>query len=258
MTAKPRIAAASSKRDRNGERGPEVWAIRRALELSGLGHQRAHAELAASGSRVLQAFARYIEQHERPPPDPLPAAPCTNVTGADDKVEHRLGRLPANGFIKAFMMNRRFGLMLLGIVVCLLAAAFVPQLRTVVGTETRSILCSEPLDSSLRQIDCNAFALTALIENTIESVPDNRMRAAVMAIRQTGRYPWAKTLKHYAIVEVDCSAAGHPEVLLVKTFNMKDTQLKSERVFEDFLDYWYTSEPAEFHEKINEAVCKEI
>ena len=253
MTAKPRDTAARSRRDRNGERGPEVWAIRRALELCGLGYQRGHAERAASGSRVLQAFARYIEQHEKPPADP-----CTQVTGADDKMAHCLGRLPGNGFIKAFMMNRRFGLLLLGIVVCVLAAASVPELRTVVGTETRSTLCSEPLDTSLRQIDCNPTALTALVEDTIEPAPDNRMRAAVMVIRQTGRWPWAETLKHYAIVDVDCSVAGRPDVLLAKTFDMKDTQLNSERVFEGFLDYWYTSEPVGFHDKINEAVCKEI
>ena len=251
MTAKPRITAPQSGRDRNGERGPEVWAIRRALELCGLGHQRDHAEHAASGSRVLQAFARYIEQHERPPADP-----CTHVTGADDKVEHGLGRLPGNGFNKAFMMNRRFGLLLLGIVVCLLAAASVPELRTVVGTETRSTLCGEPLDTSLRQIDCNPTALTALVEDTIEPAPDNRMRAAVMVIRQSGHWPWAKTLTHYAIVDVDCSAAGHPDVLLIKTFDKDGTELQSAEVFDAFLGYWFTPEPAQFHIKLNAIVCQ--
>lgn len=50
---------------------PALWAIKRALEMCGLSHQERRAQEAAGGSSIINAFARYIEEHEPPPPDPL-------------------------------------------------------------------------------------------------------------------------------------------------------------------------------------------
>lgn len=50
---------------------PAFWAIKRVLDLCGLNPQERHAREAANDSPIIKAFARYIEDHEAPPPDPL-------------------------------------------------------------------------------------------------------------------------------------------------------------------------------------------
>lgn len=244
---------------RNPETGdmPKVWAIRRALDLCGLSHQRGQAERSASASRVLRAFAQYIEQNEEPPAEHLKAEPCEVVAGKTEIAGFERERSLDNRNMKALVMNRKLHVALFGIIIAVLAVAAGPYLRAVFDHENGGALCSEPLPSSLQKVDCDPTALTALVKGTIEPAPDNRTRAALMVIRQADLRPLGEILKHYAIIEVDCSAAGQPDVLLVRTFDMKDAEMKSEQVFEDFLDYWYTLKPAGFNVKIHEALCAE-
>lgn len=236
---------------------PKVWAIRRALDLCGLSHQRGQAERSASASRVLRAFAHYIEQNEEPPDDHLQVEGCKVEADKDEWAGPERERYPISRTMTGLIMNRKLNVALFGIIIAVLAVAAAPYLWAVFDYENEDALCSEPLPSSLQKIDCDPTALTALVKGTIEPAPDNRTRASVMVIRQADLRPWEETLKHYAIIEVDCSAEGQPDVLLVRTFDMKDAELKSEQVFEDFLDYWYTPKPAGFDGKINDAVCEE-
>lgn len=94
MTAEQGNRVVQPKRNRDIGGNPELWAIRRTLDLCGLGHQRGHAERAASRSRVLRTVARYIEQHEEPPLHPLEAATCEVVASSDEVMQPVEGRLP--------------------------------------------------------------------------------------------------------------------------------------------------------------------
>lgn len=249
----------SARLTRNPETGdmPKVWAIRRALDLCGLSHQRGQPERSASPSPVLRAFAHYIEQNEEPPVDHLQVEGCEVKADENELAGPERARSPISRTMRGFIMNRKLNVALFGIIIAVLAVSAGPYLRTVFDHENGGALCNEPLPSSLQKVDCTPTAITALVKGTIEPAPDNRARAAVMVIRQADPRPLGETLKHYAIIEVDCSAAGQPDVLLVRTFDMRDAEMKSEQVFEDFLDYWYTLKPAGFNVKIHEALCAE-
>jgi hypothetical protein len=234
---------------------PKVWAIRRALDLCGLSHQRDQAERSASASRVLRAFAHYIEQNEEPPVDHLQVEGCELEADKNELAGPERERSPISRAMRGIIMNRKLNVALFGIIIAVLAGAAAPHLRAVFDHENGGALCSEPLPSSLQKVDCDPTALTALVKGTIEPARDNRTRAAVMVIRQADLGPLGETLKHYAIIEVDCSSAGPPDVLLVKTVDKDGTDLQSAEVSQAFLDYWFTPEPARFHLKIHEAVC---
>ncbi len=243
---------------RNSETGdmPKVWAIRRALDLCGLSHQRGQAERSASASRVLRAFAHYIEQNEGPPVDHLQVEGCEVEADENELAGPEWERSPISRTMRGFIRNRKLNVALFGIIIAVLAVASAPFLRVVFDHENGGALCAKPPPSSLQKVDCTPTALTALVKGTIEPAPDNRTRAAVMVIRQADLWPLGETLKHYAIIEVDCSAAGQPDVLLVKTVDNDGTDLQSAEVSQAFLDYWFTPGPARFHLKINTIVCQ--
>jgi hypothetical protein len=225
---------------------PALWAIRRALDLCGLGHQHDQAEHVANGSRVLRAFACYIEQHEQPPVDPLVSQAQRQATA----------RSKGRG-----LMARSLKLVLLALGVAVFGGLAVVGLRGVSSTQTTAALCEKSLPASMRLIDCDSSALTALFAGSLEPADDGRMRAAVMVIRKPRIAPAAEPVKHYAIVDVDCSTASESEVLLVRTFDMNDVEQESSQAFEDFLDYWYppqSANPAMFHSVLNQIVCEKV
>lgn len=155
-------------------------------------------------------------------------------------------------------MNRGLQLLLIAIIMAVLAATLVPNLGAMFGTDPAMALCSKPLPISVRKIDCNSSALIALFENTLEAAEDNRMRVTVLVIRKPRVSPRAETLKHYVIVDVDCSTMSESDVLLVRTFDISNIEQGSPTFFEDFLDYWFSPEPAKFHSTINKVACARI
>lgn len=227
---------------------PALWAIRRALDLCGLGHQHDQAEQVASGSRVLRAFACYIERHEQPPDDAL----------ASENQSQARSRQKGQG-----LMGRSLKLLLLVLGMAVIGGLAVAGLRGMFNTQPTAELCDQPLPTTVRLIDCDKSGLTALFTDSLEPADDGhrRVRAAVMVIRKPRIAPAAEPLKHYAIVDVDCSTASASEVLLVRTFDMNDVEQESPQAFEDFLDYWYPPQPANparFHSVLNQMVCEKV
>lgn len=258
MTAEKGKRAKQSTWNRDIGDRPEHWAVRRALDLCGLSHQRRQAERAASGSRVLRAFVCYIEQNEEPPVDPLPDDRREVAASSYVVVDPLKGRLSTCRDFVERLMKRRLQFTLVVVGMAALAVAVVPHLRARLSTDVTTELCSRPLPSSLRMIDCNNDALVALVENTLETAEDNRMRAAVVVFRKPKVSSNPRNFKHYAIVDVDCATLSESDVLLVRTFDMSNVEQESPQFFEDFLDYWYSPEPARFHRIINQVVCERI
>lgn len=256
MTVETGSGTGQPKRKRISGR-PELWAIQRALDLCGLNHQRGQAERAASGSRVLQAFAHYIEQHEEPPIEPLQTEGCEAVERADAVMQRAQARSLSKRS-KAGEMKKWLKLALLAIGMAVLVMIVLPNLRALFSTQAATGVCSKPLASSLRKVDCANDALIALDESTINATEDNHMRAAVVVFRQPKVSSTTETLKHYAIVDVDCAASSESQVLLVRTFYTSNIEQKSPKAFEDFFDFWYSPEPARFHSRLKKLICRKL